>query len=355
MDNIGLFDRSNTKLPEGGILQQADATSWMAMYSLNMMRISLELAKSNPVYQDMSTKFFEHFLYIAGAMSSMGENDAGLWDDEDEFYYDCMKFQDGEKIKLKIRSMVGLIPLHAVEILDDELLQSQPEFVARMRWFLDNRPDLADLVSRWHEKGMDEKHLLSLLRGHRIKRILYRMLDETEFLSEFGLRSVSKYHEKNPFELNIGGAALSVAYSPAESPVPLFGGNSNWRGPLWMQVNYLIIESLERFHYYYGEDFKVEYPTRSGQFFSLDEIATKLSKRLISLFTKDAEGKRPVFGDDLTMQTDPNFKDYLLFFEYFHGDTGKGLGASHQTGWTGLIAKLIQPRKKISSNAGKPK
>jgi hypothetical protein len=354
MDNIGLFDRSNTHFPDGGILQQADATSWMAMYSLNLMRISLELAKTNPVYQDMATKFLEHFLYIAGAMASMGENAGGLWDDEDEFFYDCVKFRDGNRIKLKIRSMVGLIPLFAVEILDDELLQSQPEFVNRLRWFLDYRPDLANLVSRWHEKGMEEKHLLSLLRGHRMKRILYRMLDETEFLSDFGVRAVSKYHEQHPFELNVNGTSLNVQYSPAESPIPLFGGNSNWRGPIWMQANVLIIESLQRFHHYYGDDFKVEYPTHSGKYLSLDDISTELSKRLIRLFLRNEQGKRAIFGEDSKFQSDPHFKDYLLFFEYFHGDNGKGLGASHQTGWTGLIAKLLQPRKNIYANAGKP-
>ncbi|HEV3252584.1 MAG TPA: glucosidase, partial [Puia sp.] len=241
MDNIGLFDRNNTDLPEGGQLEQADGTSWMAMYSLNLMRIALELAKTNPVYQDMATKFFEHFLYIAAAMASMGENDAGLWDEVDEFFYDIIKFPDGSAIKLKTRCMVGLIPLFAVEVLDDELLQSQPEFAERLRWFLNNRPDLASLVSRWHEKGQGEKHLLSLLRGHRMKKILLRMLDETEFLSEYGIRSLSKYYDQYPFYLSINGVTFSVGYSPGESTTGIFGGNSNWRGPIWMPVNILII------------------------------------------------------------------------------------------------------------------
>ncbi len=343
MDNIGLFDR-DMKLPDDAHLEQSDGTSWMAMYSLNLMRMALELAKINPVYQDMATKFFEHFLYIAGAMASMGENNSGLWDDEDEFFYDIIRLPNDGVIKFKIRSMVGLIPLFAVEILDDELLQSQPKFVERMQWFLDNRPDLASLVSRWHEKGMDEKHLLSLLRGHRMKRILYRMLDETEFLSDYGIRALSKFHEQHPYELNVNGEILSVQYTPAESTIPLFGGNSNWRGPIWMPVNFLIIESLQRFHYYYGDDFKVEYPSNSGQYLSLNEIANELSKRLSKIFLRDNKGRRAVFGSNDKLQFDPNFNDYILFYEYFHGDNGRGVGASHQTGWTGLVARLLQPR-----------
>ena len=344
MDNIGLFDR-NSKLPDGGYLEQSDGTSWVAMYSLNMMRIALELAQTNPVYLDMANKFFEHFLYIADAMETMGENCSGLWDDEDEFYYDSLKLPDGNRIKLKIRSMVGLIPLFAVEVLDDELLQSQKEFADRLRWFLENRPDLAKLVSNWHDKGAGEKHLLSLLRGHRMKRILYRMLDETEFLGEYGIRAVSKYHEQHPYQLNIDGNILSVQYTPGESTTALFGGNSNWRGPIWMPPNYLIIESLQRFHHYYGDDFKVEYPTNSGEYFSLNDIATELSRRLMALFLRNNKGRRPVFGDNDKLQYDPDFNNYLQFYEYFHGDNGRGIGASHQTGWTALIAKLIQPRQ----------
>jgi hypothetical protein len=342
MDNISLFDRDE-KLPGGAHLDQSDGTSWMAMYSLSLMRIALELGRVNLVYQDMATKFFEHFLYIAGAMANMGENNSGLWDEDDEFFYDVIRLPDNEVIKIKIRSMVGLIPLFAVEIIDDELLQSQPLFLERMRWFLDNRPDLASLVSRWHEKGMEEKHLLSLLRGHRMKRILNRMLDETEFLSDHGVRALSKYHEAHPYEFNIGGHTLSVQYAPGESPIPLFGGNSNWRGPVWMPVNFMIISALQRFHDYYGDDFKVECPTNSGNYLSLKEIAAELTKRLSRLFLRDASGKRAIFGDNNKMQFDPNFNNYLLFYEYFHGDNGKGLGASHQTGWTGLIARLLQP------------
>ncbi len=340
MDNIGLFDR-NTPLPDGSILEQSDSTSWMCMYSLNMMRIALELAKSNPVYQDMATKFFEHFLFIAHAMFAGGDHGTGLWDDEDEFYYDAIQKSNGQDQKLKIRSMVGLIPLLAVEILEDDLLTSQKDFTERLYWFLNNRPELANLVSKWGEKGKDEKHLLSLLRGHRMKRILYRMLDETEFLSAHGVRALSKYHEAHPYVLQIENTWFSVHYTPGESDTTLFGGNSNWRGPVWMPMNYMLVESLKRFHDYYGDDFRIEYPTNSGNLFSLKEISNKLASRLISLFTRDADGNRPVYGDQTIFQKDPWFKDHIQFFEYFHGDNGKGLGASHQTGWTGLVARLL--------------
>ncbi|HLX93299.1 MAG TPA: hypothetical protein VKR32_16555 [Puia sp.] len=352
MDNISLFDR-NTRLPGGAYLEQSDGTSWMAMYALNLMRMALELAQTNPVYQDMATKFFEHFLYIAAAMASMGENNSGLWDNDDEFFYDILRLENNEVIKLKIRSMVGLIPLFAVEILDHTLQETQPAFIARMRWFLNCRPDLASLVSRYDEMGMNEKHLLSLLRGHRLKRILKRMLDETEFLSDYGVRALSKYHEQHPYEFKIDGQTLSVEYTPAESTIPLFGGNSNWRGPVWMPVNFMIIESLFRFHDYYGDDFKVEYPTNSGNYFSLREIAQELSKRLSRLFLRNEQGKRPVFGNNDKIQADPNFNDYILFYEYFHGDNGRGVGASHQTGWTGLIAKLLGSLAKPDIDNGK--
>lgn len=342
MDNISLFDR-DMKLPGGAQMEQSDGTSWMAMYSLNLMRIALELAASNLVYQDMATKFFEHFLYIAGAMASMGENNSGLWDNDDEFFYDVIKLPDNSVIKLKIRSMVGLVPLFAVEVLD-ATHQAFPSFIDRMRWFLNNRPDLSNLVSRYHEKGMNEKHLLSLLRGHRMKCILYRMLDETEFLSPYGVRALSKYHEAHPYELKVGGQTLSIQYAPGESTIPLFGGNSNWRGPVWMPVNFMIIESLKRFHDYYGDDFKVEYPTNSGQYLSLRQIADELTVRLKKLFLRDASGRRAIYGGNDKLQFDAEFNNYVVFYEYFHGDCGRGIGASHQTGWTGLIARLLAPQ-----------
>jgi hypothetical protein len=342
MDNIGLFDR-NISLPDGSILEQSDSTSWMCMYSLNMMRIALELAVHNPVYQDMATKFFEHFLYIAYAMFAEGEEGTGLWDDDDGFYYDAIQKSDGHDQKLKIRSMVGLIPLLAVEVLGDELLTSQKDFTDRLYWFLNHRPELASLVSKWGEKGFNEKHLLSLLRGHRMKRILYRMLDENEFLSDHGLRALSKYYGAHPYVMEIDENWFSIQYAPGESDTALFGGNSNWRGPVWMPMNFLLIESLKRFHDYYGDDFRIEYPSRSGNLYSLKQIAEKLTERVISLFTRNAGGNRPVYSDQSLFQNDPHFRDYILFFEYFHGDTGKGLGASHQTGWTGLIARLLMP------------
>jgi hypothetical protein len=345
MDNIGVFDRNNSRLPDGGKLEQADGTSWMASYSLNLMRMALELSLANPVYQDMANKFFEHFLHIASAMSNMGTSTTGLWDTEDEFFYDTVRLPGDVGVRMKMRSMVGLIPLFAVEVIDDEILHKLPEFAKRLQWLLDNRPDLAALVSRWHEKGSDQKHLLSLLRGHRVKRILYRMLDETEFLSDHGIRSLSKEYETHPYEFRVDGQVVTVKYTPAESTVPLFGGNSNWRGPIWMPMNFLLIEALQRFHHYYGDDFKIEYPTHSGQLKTLDEISMELSMRLSRIFLRDEKGRRPVFGTNEKMQHDPHFKDYLLFFEYFDGDNGKGLGASHQTGWTGLVSKLLLPRK----------
>jgi Glycosyl hydrolase family 63 C-terminal domain len=344
LDNIGVFDRS-APLPTGGEIEQSDGTSWMAMYSLNLMRIALELACYNPVYQDMATKFFEHFLYIAGAIASMGDGTDGLWDNTDQFFYDALKLPDNNKIKLKVRSMVGLIPLFAVEVLDHAILEAVPEFAKRLDWFLNNRPDLASLVSRWQEKSENEKHLLSLLRGHRMKKILQRMLDESEFFSDYGIRAVSKFHDQHPYNFWVEETCFTVHYTPAESTTNLFGGNSNWRGPIWMPVNYLLVESLQRFHYYYGNDFKLECPTGSGVYMTLNDIADEISKRLSSLFLTNKDGRRPFIGENEKMQTDPHFNNYILFFEYFHGDNGRGVGASHQTGWTGLVAKLLQPKR----------
>ena len=343
MDNIGVFDR-NTKLPSGEYLEQSDGTSWMAMYTLNMLRLSLELSKENPVYQSLATKFFEHFLYIAGAMANIGGEGINLWDDEDEFFYDVLNTSDNQYKRLKVRSMVGLIPLFAVEILDEEIFESNPQFRERLQWFLQHRSDLAGLISRWVEKGKRERHLLSLLRGHRMKRILKRMLDETEFLSPYGIRALSKVYDAKPYTFHTDGMDLKVKYIPGESDSNMFGGNSNWRGPIWFPVNYLLIESLQRFYQYYGDDFKIEHPTGSGQMRNLQEIADDLSERLVRIFRKDASGKRPVYGHHPKLQSDPNFRDYIYFYEYFHGDNGRGIGATHQTGWTGLVAKLIQPK-----------
>lgn len=343
LDNIGVFDR-NAVLPNGEQLEQSDGTSWMAMFALNMMRIALELAQYNTVYEELAMKFFEHFLSIAHSLDNMGEENFSLWDEEDEFFYDAISSSDGTNMYLKLRTIVGLIPMFAVEVIDDEMIENLPNFKKRMRWVLENKPELASLVSRWEVKGQDSKHLLSLLRGHRLKRLLSRMLNPNEFLSDYGIRALSKEYENNPYTLNLNETDYRVRYTPAESDSGLFGGNSNWRGPIWFPINFLIIESLQRFFFYYSPDFLVEYPTGSGEYLNLDQIADSLSKRLSKIFLKDENGNRPVNNQYERFQTDPNFKDYILFYEYFHGDNGRGVGASHQTGWTGLIAKILQPR-----------
>jgi hypothetical protein len=346
MDNVGVFDRSKP-LPTGGFLSQADGTSWMAMYCLNLLRIAIQLALHDSVYEDIASKFFEHFLEIAQAMTNIGGHDTGigLWDEEDQFYYDELNLPDGRILPLRLRSMVGLVPLFAVETLEPEVAERLPGFGRRMNWFLTHRQDLCGLVSRWHEPGRGDRRLLSLLRGHRMKRLLQRMLDETEFLSDYGVRALSREYGKAPYNFRLDGHVLSVNYEPAESGSNIFGGNSNWRGPVWFPVNFLIIESLQKFHYYYGDDFKVECPTGSGRYVTILDVAEELTRRLSRIFLRDEHGRRAVFGNRDKLQTDPHFKDYLLFHEYFHGETGIGLGASHQTGWTGLIAKLLQPRK----------
>ncbi len=343
LDNIGVFDRS-ARLPTGGYINQSDGTSWMAMYSLNLMRIALELAEHNHVYEDIASKFFEHFLNIAQAMSSMHSNGDGLWDEEDQFFYDVLNLPDNERVRLRIRSMVGLIPLFAVETLEPELLEKLPGFRKRLEWFLNHRPDLAGLVSHWQSPGRGQRRLLSLLRGHRMKRLLRRMLDESEFLSDYGVRALSRAHLEHPFELKIGDVDQSVHYSPAESESRQFGGNSNWRGPIWFPVNFLIVESLQKFHHYYGNDFKVECPTGSGRYLTIDAVAAELSRRLSRIFLKDDNGERAVLRHQPQLQNDPYYADCIPFYEYFHGDTGRGVGASHQSGWTSLIAKLLMPR-----------
>ncbi len=343
MDNIGVFDRS-APLPTGGKIEQSDGTSWMAMFALNLMRMALELAKTNPLYQEMASKFFEHFLYIAYAMTKGGGGEFNLWDERDQFYYDVLHMPDDSRERLRIRSMVGLIPLFAVEVVDDELLEAMPKFAARAQWLIQHRPHLAELVSRWQEPGEGARHLLSLMRRRRLRSILTRMLDETEFLSDYGIRSLSRYHLEHPFEYHTAEDSFEVRYVAGEAESNMFGGNSNWRGPIWFPVNYLIIESLQRFHSYYGASFTIEYPTGSGKMYNLSEVADALSERLARLLLKDEHGHRPAFGPAGPLQDDPHFRDYLLFHEFFHGDDGHGLGASHQTGWTGLIVRLLQQR-----------
>jgi len=347
LDNIGVFDRS-APLPTGGHIDQSDGTSWMAMYALNLMRIALELAQHNHVYEDIATKFLEHFLQIAEAMNAMGDDRAELWDAEDEFFYDVLRLPGGRQVKLKLRSMVGLIPLFAVETLEPEVLERLPGFKRRLEWVLKHRPKLAALVASWEEEGRGRRRLLSLLRGHRMKRLLHRMLDESEFLSDHGVRALSKVHAAQPYVLPLQGHEVSVSYQPGESNSGMFGGNSNWRGPIWFPLNYLLVESLQKFHHYYGDDFRIECPTGSDRSLTLEEVAAELTRRLCGLFLRGADGRRPVFGDAPQLQTDPHFRDFLLFHEYFHGDDGRGLGAAHQTGWTALIAKLAMPRRSDS-------
>ena len=339
LDNIGVFDRSKP-LPTGGFIEQADGTSWMAMYSLVMMRIAMELVPHAAAYEDIASKFFEHFLYIAEAMNNVGG--AGLWDEGDGFYYDSLLLPSGDKFPLRVRSAVGLIPLFAVSTIEQSEIDRLPAFKKRVQWFIDHRPDLCKNLQMMTGTGINDRWMLSLVHRDKLEKILATMLDENEFLSPHGIRSLSKCHQDKPFVLNVDGQDYRVDYDPAESTSGVFGGNSNWRGPVWFPINYLMIESLQRFHHYYGDDLKVEFPTGSGNRMNLSEVATALSRRLSGLFLRNSEGQRPVFGDVAKFQTDPNFKDYIPFHEYFHGDTGRGIGASHQTGWTAAVAKLLQ-------------
>jgi hypothetical protein len=339
LDNIGVFDRSKP-LPTGGYIEQADGTAWMAMFSLTMLRIAIELTPHDRSYEDIASKFFEHFLYIASAMNRLG--DGGLWDEEDGFFYDWLRLPDGHKIPLRVRSLVGLIPLFAVTTLDSEAIDKLPGFRRRMTWFVKHRPDLCGNIASITRHGAKERVLLSMVHPSRLRRVLELMLDESEFLSPHGIRGISRCHKDRPFVLRADGQEYRVDYEPAESTTGLFGGNSNWRGPVWFPVNYLMIESLQRYHHYFGDEFQVECPTGSGEMMNLSDVASHLSRRLSRLFLRDETGRRAAFGAAEKFQTDPHFRDHILFYEFFHGDTGAGLGASHQTGWTALVAKLLQ-------------
>ena len=336
LDNIGVFDRS-APLPTGGHIEQSDGTSWMAMYCLNMLRIAMELACADETYEDVASKFWEHFVNIAHAMNTLG-----LWDEEDGFYHDVLHLPDGQRIPLRMRSMVGLIPLYAVETLDAAQLAKVPAFARRLEWFIDHRPDLTAGVACMRTPGQAGRRLFSIVNPDRLKRILQRMVDEEAFLSPYGIRSVSREHLERPYALDLNGMSYGVRYEPAESSTGLFGGNSNWRGPIWFPVNYLLVESLQKFHHYLGDGFTVEYPARSGKQATLAEVAADISRRLSRIFLRDASGRRPVFGGHPKMNGDPHFRDLIPVHEYFHGDDGSGVGASHQTGWTGLVAKLLQ-------------
>jgi hypothetical protein len=338
LDNIGMFDRSS--LPGGLSIEQSDATAWMAMYCLNMLRIASELTRFDTTYEDIASKFFEHFLYIAHSMNMMG--DGGLWDEEDGFFYDRIQTPGGPKAPVRIRSMVGLIPLFAVATLDPSDIERLPHFTKRMLWFRRNRPDLCGNIAEMSQEGQKDRLLLALVQQDRLVRILERMLDENEFLSPYGIRAVSRYHKDHPCVMRLDSHEYRLDYEPAESAQGIFGGNSNWRGPVWFPVNYLIIESLQRFHHYFGDDLKVDFPTGSGNKMHLGEVAAEISRRLSRLFLRGDDGRRPAFGGAEKFQTDPYFRDHILFYEYFHADNGAGLGASHQTGWTALVAKLLQ-------------
>ncbi|MBD2612164.1 glucosidase [Nostoc punctiforme FACHB-252] len=340
LDNIGVFDRS-AELPTGGHIDQSDGTSWMGMYCLNMLAIALELAKTNPVYEDIATKFFEHFLYIADAMNKIGEMEVSLWNKSDGFYYDVLHLNE-QQITLKVRSMVGLIPLFAIETIEPETLKMLPGFKKRLEWFICNRPDLRQNVACMETTGIGARRLLAIASRDKLKSILQKMLDESEFFSPYGIRALSRFHAEHPYIFDVNGCQFRVDYEPAESSSGLFGGNSNWRGPIWFPVNFLLIESLQKFHSYLGDDFQLECPTGSGKKMTLREIALELSQRLMRIFLKDSSGKRPVYGATSKFQNDHHWQNLILFYEYFHGDNGAGIGASHQTGWTGLVANLIQ-------------
>jgi hypothetical protein len=341
LDNIGVFDRSN-ELPTGGYIDQSDGTSWMGMYCLNMLSIALELAKTNSVYEDIASKFFEHYLYIANAMNHIGKMDDSLWNETDGFYYDVLHLPDNRQLEMKVRSLVGLIPLFAVEVLEPETLNQFPSFKKRLEWFIKNRHDLRQNVACMETKGRGARRLLAIVSKEKLQRILQKMLDESEFFSDYGIRAISRYHAEHPYHFQANGMDFCVDYEPAESTSGLFGGNSNWRGPVWFPVNFLLIESLQKFHRYFGDDFQVECPTGSGQMMTLAEVAIELSQRLTEIFLRNDAGHRPVYGGTAKFQNDPHWRDLILFYEYFHGDNGAGIGASHQTGWTGLVAKLIQ-------------
>jgi hypothetical protein len=341
LDNIGVFDRS-APLPTGGHIEQSDGTSWMGMYCLNMLAIALELARTNPAYEDVASKFFEHFVYIAHAMHNRGGEELSLWDEQDGFFYDVLHLQNGAHCPLKVRSMVGLIPLLAVETLEPDIIDRLPGFQRRMQWFIDNRPEFREHVETVENAQGRTRRLLSIVTRDKLPRVLRYMLDESEFLSPYGIRAVSQVHREHPYILQVNGVEHRVDYEPAESTTGLFGGNSNWRGPIWFPVNFLLIESLQKFHHFYGDSLKVPLPTHASDLHNLWQVATELSRRLTRIFLRDPSGRRPVYGGTEKMQRDPHWRDLLLFYEYFHGDNGAGIGASHQTGWTALVAKLLQ-------------
>jgi Glycosyl hydrolase family 63 C-terminal domain len=341
LDNIGVFDRS-APLPTGGYIEQSDGTSWMGMYCLNMLAMALELAREDPAYEDVASKFFEHFVYIAHATHHVAGMDMSLWDETDGFYYDVLALPDGRHERLKVRSLVGLIPLYAVETFDTGMTDHLQGFTRRTRWFMENNPEFREHVAIKALPEGGHRFLLSIVTCEQLPRVLRYMLDEDEFLSPHGVRSLSRCHEHHPFVLAVNGVDYRVDYEPAESTIGVFGGNSNWRGPVWFPVNYLIVESLQKYHHFFGDDLKVPCPSRSDRLVNLWEVGTDISRRLSHIFLPGPDGRRPVFGGTEIFQRDPHWKELLLFYEYFHGDNGAGMGAAHQTGWTGIVAKLLQ-------------
>ncbi len=339
LDNIGIFDRS-APLPSGWLLEQSDGSSWMAMYCLNMLKIALRLSMNDATYEDIASKFFEHFLYIADAINH--HEGSGLWDDEDGFYYDRLRTDVSKYQLLRVRSLVGIVPLFAADTLESSVVDRHPGFKKRMEWFIDKRIDLTEGLASMTASGMEQRRLLSVVSAPRLERILRRVFDENEFLSPYGIRSLSRYHKDHPYTLPLNGHSATIAYEPAESETGTFGGNSNWRGPVWFPMNFLFVEALQRLHRYYGDLFMIEFPTGSGNRVNLRQAAQLLSHRLAALFLPGKNAYRPMYGSNKLFQEDPNFRCHLLFNEYFNGDTGQGLGADHQTGWTGLIAKLLQ-------------
>ena len=341
LDNIGVFDRS-APLPTGGSLEQADGTAWMALFSQNMLQIAIELAANDPIYEDMTGKFFEHFFRIASSMDRVGEHQDEMWDEEDGFFYDLLRLPDGSAMRLKVRSMVGLLPLCATSVISQEFIDRFPRAVEHARRFLQRQVDLIATIAPPNKPGVMGRRLFAILDETKLRRVLARMLDESRFLSPYGIRSLSRHHLEHPYVFHVHGHEYRVQYLPAESNTGMFGGNSNWRGPIWMPVNVLIIRALLMFYLYYGDAFKVECPTGSGTYMNLFEVSREIAHRLTSMFLRDRDGRRPVYGGSKKFQSDPHWRDHILFYEYFHGDNGAGLGASHQTGWTGLAGALIQ-------------
>jgi hypothetical protein len=357
LDNIGVFDRS-APLPTGGALEQADGTAWMAMFAQDMLEMALELAPDDPIYEDLALKFFEHFLWIAAAMDRIGDNQDELWDEADGFFYDVLRHLDGRAERLRVRSLVGLQPLCATTVVDAAAFDRFPRLRERFEHFLRTHPELRANIAPIERAGVNGRRLLGILNESKLRRVLTYLLDEGEFLGPFGVRALSRYHAEHPYVVGVGGQEFRVDYQPAESTSGLFGGNSNWRGPIWFPVNFMIVRALLQLYAYYGDDFTVECPTGSDRRLTLFEVSRELARRLTSIFLRDEKGRRPVFGGAETFQTDPEWRDHLLFYEYFHGDNGAGLGASHQTGWTGLVARLIQlfgyltPEDVLSEEAG---